>query len=247
MKHLLNKRVLITGGAHGIGKALVQGFTAAGAQVHFFDIAEDAGQAVAAETGATFYTLDAGDAEAVDAFMQQLFANIGDIDIIINNVGISEGLPLTETSIERFKYILDVNLTSAFVTSRALARHRNSPEAKERYGRIINLCSIRHIVGDPNWEAYNASKGGIKSLTYSLALSLREYNITVNCLSPGWIHTGDPSDISTASHTAHPSRRVGAPRDIMHTIAFLTQPESEFINGEDILIDGGLSHMIYDI
>ncbi len=247
MTHLQSKRVLITGGAHGIGKALVEGFTAAGAQVHFCDIAEKAGQTVAAETGATFYTLDAGDAEAVDALMQKLFTELGDIDIIINNVGISESQPLTETTIERFKYILDVNLTCAFVTSRALARHRNSPEGKERYGRIVNLCSIRHIVGDPNWEAYNASKGGIKSLTYSLALSLREYNITVNCLSPGWINTGFRSDITTASHLAHPSRRVGEPRDIMHTIAFLTQPESEFINGEDILIDGGLSHMIHEI
>ncbi len=247
MKHLLNKRVLITGGAHGIGKALVQGFTAAGSQVHFCDIAEVAGDAVATETGAAFYKIDAGDADAMEALMQQIFADIGDLDIIINNVGISESQPLTETSIERFKYILDVNLTSAFVTSRALARHRNSPEGKARYGRIVNLCSIRHIVGDPNWEAYNASKGGIKSLTYSLALSLREYNITVNCLSPGWINTGFRSEIPTESRLAHPSRRVGEPSDIMHTIAFLTQPESEFINGEDILIDGGLSHMIYDI
>ncbi len=247
MEHLFDKRVLITGGAQGIGKALVQGFCAAGAQVHFCDIAEEAGLALAAESGASFYPLDAGDAQAVDTLMQQLFADLGDIDIIINNVGISESQPLTETSIERFKYILDVNLTSAFVTSRALARHRNSPEGKQRYGRIVNLCSIRHIVGDPNWEAYNASKGGIKSLTYSLALSLRDYNITVNCLSPGWINTRPHSEISEASHLAHPSRRVGVPRDIMHTIAFLTQPESEFINGEDILIDGGLSHMIREI
>ncbi len=247
MKQLENKRVFITGGAQGIGKALVQGFSAAGAHVHFCDIAEEAGRALAAETGASFYPLDAGDADALDALMQQLFTALGDVDIIVNNVGISEGLPLTETSIERFKYILDVNLTSAFITSRALARHRNNPEGKERYGRIVNLCSIRHIVGDPNWEAYNASKGGIKSLTYSLALSLREYNITVNCLSPGWIHTGEPRELSASEHRKHPSRRVGNPADIMNLIAFLCKEESEFINGEDVLIDGGLSHMIYDI
>ncbi len=246
-EHLRDKRVLVTGGAQGIGRALVEGFSEAGARVIFCDTQQEVGEALAARTQSDFYPLDVAQSEQLDAWMCQLLEQYGDLDIIVNNVGVSEYQPLTDSTIERFKTILDINLTSVFVTSRALARHRDTPEGRERYGRIINLSSIRNTVGDPHWEAYNASKGGVLSLTYSLALSLRDYNITVNCLSPGWIDTGFVADIPEQSRRLHPSRRVGHVRDIMHLVAHLCHPDSDFINGENIVIDGGLSHMIYDI
>ena len=108
--------------------------------------------------------------------MHELFEKWGDMDIIINNAGISEFSPITETSVEDFDKILSINLRPVFITSRTLALHRKSQAENHPYGRIINICSTRYLMSEPGSESYAASKGGIYSLTHALALSLADFS-----------------------------------------------------------------------
>lgn len=240
------RRVFITGGAEGIGKAIVKTFRSAGHRVAFCDRNEAAGRDTAEKTGTTFFHVDISDKEALEDCVQQLFANWGDIDIIINNAGISQFSPITETSVEDFDKILSVNLRPAFITARQLAIHRQAQETPNPFGRIVNISSTRSLMSEPGSEGYAASKGGIYSLTHALALSLADYHITVNSIAPGWIETHDYEELRPEDHLQHPSGRVGKPEDIARMCLFLCQEENDFINGENITIDGGMTKkMIY--
>lgn len=241
----MNRIVFVTGGASGIGCGIVEYFIKEGATVAFCDTDKEQGEIVAAENGAIFYHTDVCDADKLTATLKDLCSRFGDIDIIINNVGVSKFTPINEISIEEFDAIVSTNLRPAFITSRFMARQRNCAEARSRYGRIINIASTRHLQSEPNSEAYAASKGGIISLTHALAISLAEYNITVNCISPGWIDTGH-YPIGDADKQQHPSGRVGTPADIAHMCGYLCQEQNNFINGQNIIIDGGMTKkMIY--
>ena len=240
------KRVFVTGGAEGIGKAIVEAFCLAGNQVAFCDINETSGQETAKATGAIFHKVDVSDKNALESCMQTILAEWNDIDIIVNNVGISKFSSITETSVEDFDKILSINLRPVFITSRLLAIHRKKQPSPNPYGRIINICSTRYLMSEPGIEGYAASKGGIYSLTHALALSLSEWNITVNSIAPGWIQTHDYNQLQPEDHSQHPSRRVGKPEDIARMCLFLCEENNDFINGENITIDGGMTKkMIY--
>lgn len=240
------KRIFVTGGAESIGKAIVKAFSDSGCCVAFCDKNETAGKKTALETGALFYSVDVSEAKSLEDCMQSLLKKWGDIDVIINNAGISLFAPITETSIETFDRILSVNLRPIFITSQILAIHRKNKNKPNSYGRIINICSTRYLMSEPGSEGYAASKGGIYSLTHALALSLAEFHITVNSISPGWIQTNDYEQLRAEDHSQHPSGRVGKPEDIARMCLFLTQEENDFINGENITIDGGMTKkMIY--
>lgn len=240
------KRVFVTGGAAGIGKAIVSAFCKEGNWVAFCDKDEVAGQETAQETGAAFYPADVSDEEALEKCMRQIFVAWGDIDVLVNNAGISEFSPITETSVADFDRILSVNLRPVFITSRQLALHRKSLVSPNPYGRIINICSTRYLMSEPGSEGYAASKGGIYSLTHALALSLSNWHITVNSISPGWIQNHDYSRLRLEDHAQHPSGRVGKPEDIARMCLFLSLPDNDFMNGENITIDGGMTKkMIY--
>ena len=240
------KKVFITGGADGIGKAIVESFCKANCLVAFCDVNEADGLQTAKETGATFYQVDVSDKCALENCMQQLFSKWNDIDIIINNVGISQFSSITETSVEDFDRIISINLRPVFITSRMLAIHRKAQKTPNRFGRIINICSTRYLMSEPGSEGYAASKGGIHSLTHALALSLSEWHITVNSIAPGWIQNHNYEQLRAEDHSQHPSRRVGKPEDIARMCVFLSQEENDFINGENITIDGGMTKkMIY--
>lgn len=240
------KRAFVTGGANGIGKTIVEAFHNAGFEVAFCDIDEMAGQQTAQKTGVLFYHIDISDESALENCMLELFEKWGDIDIIINNAGVSHFASITETSVEDFDRILSINLRPVFITSRLLAKHRKSQTPPLTYGRIINICSTRYMMSEPGSEGYAASKGGIYSLTHALALSLAELHITVNSISPGWIQTHDYDRLRPEDHNQHPSGRVGKPEDIARMCMFLCQDGNDFINGENITVDGGMTKkMIY--
>ena len=241
-----SKRVFITGGAEGIGKAIVEAFCLSGDQVAFCDINETAGQETAKATGSIFHKVDVSDKDALESCIQRILSAWNDIDIIVNNVGISQFSSITETSVEDFDKILSINLRPVFITSRLLAIHRKEQSSPNPYGRIINICSTRYLMSEPGSEGYAASKGGIYSLTHALALSLSEWNITVNSIAPGWIQTHDYDQLRPEDHSQHPSRRVGKPEDIARMCLFLCEENNDFINGENITIDGGMTKkMIY--
>jgi Dehydrogenases with different specificities (related to short-chain alcohol dehydrogenases) len=247
MKKFTEKNCFVTGGANGIGQTIVAAFHAAGATVSFCDIDEDQGQKLADSLpGTHFYPVDVKDVDALLVTMDQAWKAMGGIDIVINNVGLGFFSPLTETSVERFDEALATNLRPVFITSRELARRRDTPEGRKQYGRIINMASTRWLQSEPGTEGYAASKGGIVSLTHALMMSLTDYNITVNCISPGWIDTGHYGALKPEDHAQHPSGRVGVPEDIARTCLFLADPENGFINGQNIVVDGGMTKkMIY--
>lgn len=241
------RRVFVTGGAEGIGRAIVKAFRSAGHRVAFCDRDETAGRETALRTGTDFYHVDVSDPEALETCMRKLLEDWGDIDIIVNNAGISEFAPITRTSVEDFDRILSVNLRPAFITSRLLALHRQSVSVPHPYGRIINICSTRYLMSEPGSEGYAASKGGLFSLTHALAMSLSEWHITVNSISPGWIQNHDYDQLRPEDHAQHPSGRVGKPEDIARMCLYICQEENDFINGENITIDGGMTKkMIYE-
>lgn len=135
------KRVFVTGGANGIGKAIVEIFCKSGYRVAFCDKDEIAGKRTAEETGAIFHQVDISDKDMLEHCMQSIIEEWDDIDILINNAGISDFSPITETSIEDFDRILSINLRPVFITSRFMAIHRQSQTTSNPYGRIINICS----------------------------------------------------------------------------------------------------------
>lgn len=242
------RRVFITGGGHGIGKAIVEAFRKRGDRVAFCDIDERRGKEVADKTGAMFYEADAGNKDMLENAMKDVFEAWGDIDILVNNVGLSKFSQLTETSVEDFDRIIAVNLRSVFVTSHFWALHRKNKygEKEKHYGRIVNMCSTRYQQSEAGTEAYSASKGGIWSLTHALAVSLAPAGITVNCIAPGWIHVNEDEIIRPEDNAFHLSGRVGTPEDIARTCLFLCEEENDFINGQCITVDGGVSRtMIY--
>ena len=247
MDRFKGKSCFVTGGANGIGKAIVAAFHDAGASVAFCDSDETAGNKLAGELpGVHFYLADVKEADALLLALDRAWNAMNGIDILINNVGLGLFSPLTETPIERFDEALATNLRPVFITSRELARRRNSPEGRMQYGRIINLASTRWLQSEPGTEGYAASKGGIVSLTHALMSSLTDYNITVNCISPGWIDTGHYGALRQEDHAQHPSGRAGMPEDIARTCLFLAAPENGFVNGQNIVVDGGMTKkMIY--
>ena len=240
------RRVFVTGAGHGIGRAIVEAFTAAGDRVAFCDIDAKRGEEVAATTGARFFALDVCDKTTLEHAIQTLLNEWGDLDIIVNNVGISEFEPITATSVEHFERVLNTNLRSTFITSRLLAMHREKMGTTNPYGRIVNICSTRYLQSEADSEAYAASKGGIWSLTHALAASLAPYHITVNCIAPGWISVNEDEILRPEDHAFHLSGRVGKAEDIAGTCLFLCDPKSDFINGQCITVDGGATKkMIY--
>ena len=242
----MNRRVFVTGGAHGIGRSIVEVFSKVGYRVAFCDINAELGNDVAQNCGAKFFEVDVRNKERLENCINTLLKEWGDIDIIINNVGISKFSPIIETTVEDFEDVINVNLRSAFITSRLLAKHRSSIGNTNNYGRIVNLCSTRYLQSEEGSEAYAASKGGIWSMTHALAVSLAQYNITVNCIAPGWINVNENEIIRPEDNEFHLSRRVGTGDDIARTCLFLCDENNNFINGQCITVDGGVTKkMIY--
>lgn len=241
-----SRRVLVTGGANGIGLAVSRAFLKAGCKVAVLDCDKVNGERLAREEGARFCHVDLSDTEATRKVITDLFDAWRDIDIVVSNAGVGHFKPLEECSVDDFRKVLDINLSPAFVIARELALHRRCLPLPNTYGgRMIIISSTRHIQSEAGTEAYSASKGALASLTHALMMSLSEYGITVNSISPGWINVRG-EELSEADKLQHPSRRVGEPEDIARLCLFLAAPGNDFINGIDIPVDGGMSHrMIY--
>ncbi len=239
------RRVFVTGGANGIGRAIVRSLRVAGNNVAFCDTDQAAGEELARTTGTTFYHTDVRNADELERVLSQLAEKWGDIDAIINNVGICRFAPLEDASVDDFDDVLSVNLRPVFVTGRFMARLRKGQSERNAYGRIVNLCSTRQQMSEAGTEAYSASKGAVFSLTHALAASLAPYGVTVNCISPGWIDTRG-EELSPADHAQHFSGRVGTPDDVARLVRFLLAEENNFICAENIVVDGGMTRkMIY--
>ena len=220
------KVAIVTGGAHGIGKAIAEAFQSEGAAVEIIDIAPGG-----------HYVGDISQKETLEAFAQAVLGRHGHIDFLINNA-----LPLMKgidaCTYEEFQYALSVGVTAPFYLSKLFAPHF-APG-----GAIINISSSRDRMSQPQTESYTAAKGGIAALTHALAVSLAG-RVRVNSISPGWIDT-DYRVYEGPDATQQPAGRVGNPMDIAHMVLFLCSDKAGFITGENICIDGGMTRqMIY--
>jgi len=245
----LNKTVIVTGAGNGIGKGVALLYAKNGANVVIADIDEAAGTSTAAlikEQGgqAIFAFTDVRREADIVRLMQVAYQTYGRIDILINNAGRGLFKSPYDLSVDEWDDLLNTNLRSIFLASREAARYmRRNKEG----GSIVNIASTRAIMSEPNSEAYAASKGGIVALTHALAASFSKDRITVNCISPGWIETGDYAQLRPIDHEQHLAGRVGKPEDIARACLFLTSKENDFITGINLVIDGGMTRkMIYE-
>lgn len=242
-----DKIVLVTGGANGIGKAIGHEYLVLGATVIIADIDEERGKKLVVEYvqnayKAIFYQIDLQDVPAIKEMFKFIINNHQKLDILINNAGKGIFKPMKDLTIEEWDTVLSLNLRAAFFTAQEFARYYQT----NKYGRIINIASTRYLMSEPNSEAYAASKGGIVALTHALALSLSAENLTVNVISPGWIQNTNYELLTENDHKQHPSQRVGKPEDIARACLFLTDDKNDFVTGQNIIIDGGMTKkMIY--
>lgn len=242
------KTVIITGAANGIGRSIALAFSQKGANVILADTDKKRGSEleniIRQQNGsAIFVETDISIPGLVTAMVQKTVTQFKKIDILINNAGISEFTPFFYLSVKGWDSVMNVNLRGAFLCSQAAAAEMQ----KNGGGTIINIASTRATMSEPGSEAYAASKGGMLALTHAMAASLASFKITVNAISPGWIHTGDYSALRDVDHEQHLSRRVGKPEDIARACLFLAHPDNNFITGENMVIDGGMTRkMIYE-
>ncbi|MEH7613119.1 SDR family NAD(P)-dependent oxidoreductase [Gottfriedia acidiceleris] len=234
------KSIIITGGANGIGEGIAFAFGKLGAIVFIADVNEQKGHRVVKKIEenrgrAIFFKTDVSIERDIINLIRNVIVNIGKLDILINNAGISAFKPLLCLSTDEWDQVINTNLRSVFISSREAAK------VMKNGGRIINMASTRAIMSEPNSEAYAASKGGIVSITHSLAASLQPNGITVNCISPGWIQVDQNEELKESDHLQHWSNRVGKPEDIAKACIYLADPENNFINGQNIIIDCGMT------
>ena len=193
-----------------------------------------------------FFHCDLALSSACENLMQSIFEQFDDLDIIINNAGVSQFCSLWEETVEHWDYVLNSNLRAMFLISREYMINRRKKGYKERYGRIVNISSTRSLMSEEGTEAYTASKGGVTALTHALAVSFAPYAVTVNSISPGWICCDGYDQLKYADHRQHLSGRVGQPEDVASACFFLTDEKNDFINGQDLVVDGGMTKkMIY--
>jgi NAD(P)-dependent dehydrogenase (short-subunit alcohol dehydrogenase family) len=238
--------VLVTGGANGIGKAIARRLVSDNCLVIVLDTDTRAGRETLRDLNllghGDFIRVDVSSEGSVRKGFEGILKRHGPIDAIVNNAGITDinmG-PVGKLDIRQWHRIMDVNLTSVVLTAKY-----GYPHFREGKGSIVNIASTRFLQSEPDTFAYSASKGGMISLTHSLAISLGP-GIRVNCISPGWIHTG-PGDLRPEDHRQHPCGRVGMPEDIASLTAFLISEKAGFITVQNYIIDGGMTRkMIYE-
>lgn len=243
---LKNKVAIITGAGSGIGRGSALAFAREGAKVLVADWGEATGQEtvelVKQQGGeARFAKVDVSQAAEVDNMVKQCLAAYGRVDILFNNAGIVAMHPLHETPEEEWDKVINVNLKSVFLCSKAVL-----PEMlKQGKGKIVSTASIAGLVGFDQIGPYCASKGGIIALTREMALEYAAKKINVNCIAPGIIKTAmtkdmlnDPATMQNfTSNTPYP--RLGESEDIAMAAVYLASDESDFVTGEVLTVDGG--------
>lgn len=233
---------VITGGATGIGAAIVRRYVQAGVQVGICDIDEENGKKLAADIGdsARFFRMDIADEKQVNDVVERIYGDFGRIDFLVNNAGITNDKLLIRMSKDDWDRVLQVNLTGTFLVTRAVVKHM----MKQRYGRIVNIASVIGLMGNFGQTNYAASKAGIIAFTKSCAKEFSSRNINVNAVAPGFIETRMteviPAEIKQAYLKLIPLGRFGQPVDVANLVFFLTSDEASYITGQTICLDGGM-------
>ena len=245
MFDLTNKVAIITGASQGIGKAMAETFSKAGAHVACVSRNKDNLKSVAdslIKNGgvASFYTCDVSSLDAFQNTIKEIAENHGSVDILVNNAGVCKDKLIMRMSEDDWNKVININLNGAFNGIKAVSQIM----IKQRAGRIINISSIVGLIGNPGQANYAASKAGLIGLSKSAAKELAPRGITVNAIAPGYIATDMTDQITDQAKesliTKIPLGRIGSPSDIAASALFLASDEAGYITGQTLTVDGGM-------
>jgi len=245
---LTGKVAIVTGASRGLGQYFGRALARAGADLvitsrRVTSLEPFRSEIEALRRRALPLELDVTDYDSIQAMVEAAHDHYGQIDILVNNAGCNVRKPAVEVSWEDWNLVLDTNLRGTFFVAQAVARTM----IPTRYGRIINIGSVTCVFGYAGLAPYCASRGGVKQLTMSLADDWGPYGITVNCLAPGWFKTAQNAAMFEDREWVEylcdriPLKRPGRPNDLDGAIVFLASDASEYITGQTLLVDGGIS------
>lgn len=244
--------VVVSGAGAGIGKGIAEEFGLEGAKLAIMEINAEAGSRAEAELRergieACFIETDISSEGSVRRAVERVAERWGRIDAVVNNAGIALWKGIKDLSGEEWDRVLGVDLKGVFLLSKHCIPHMKNSAVRS----IVNISSVHAFSTVPHYDAYAASKGGVLSLTRSMALTLKEDGIRVNAICPGFIDTDlltryvesleDPDAYRKYILSLHTVPRIGTPRDIGRACLFLSSRDAEFINGQILTVDGGLS------
>ena len=239
---LTGKVALVTGSTRGIGRAIANTLAECGAIVAIVGRDQANADAVAAEIpGARGFACDVSEPLQIVSLVEAVEKHFGSCDILVNNAGITKDNLMLRMKDDDWDAVLDANLRSAFVATRAVSRGM----MKRRWGRIVNITSVVGLIGNKGQANYAASKAGLIGLTKSVAKELASRNILCNAVAPGFIETEMTAAMTPEAKAALsgqiPLERLGTPQDIAATVAFLSSEYASYITGQVLVVDGGLA------
>ncbi len=247
MKKLENKRAIVTGGTRGIGRAIVLEFASEGCNVVFtYNSSAEAAAKIEAMSGQFGVKLlgiqaDASKFTEAEKTINFVLEKLGGLDILVNNAGITRDNLILRMKEEDFDQVIAANLKSVFNYS----KHAIKPMMSQKYGKIVNISSIVGLIGNAGQANYVASKAGVIGLTKSLAREFASRNITVNAIAPGYVSTDMTDKLNDKQKEALleqiPLRKIASPEEIAKTAAFLSSQDADYITGQVLAVDGGLT------
>ena len=241
MKDLKNKNIIVTGASGGIGNSIVEKLNDCGANV----LASGTRLEKLEELKNKFNNIkilkfDISQSDKIEEFIDNAANELGGLDCIVNNAGITQDNLAIRMSIDEWKKVIDINLTSTFLMSKFAIKKM----LKNKKGKIINITSVVGHTGNLGQANYTASKAGLVAMSKSLAIEYAKKNINVNCISPGFIKTAMTDKIDEKFKdviiSKIPSARLGEPEDIANAVLFLASDNSNYINGETLHVNGGM-------
>lgn len=242
---LEGKIALVTGGSQGLGKAIALKLAENGADIAMVYVGpeepalETCREIEAMGRRAKAYVCDVRDEAAVEATVEAVRNDLGKVDILVNNAGVTRDGLMVSMKDQDYDMVLDINLKGAFHMTRACYRDF----MRKKYGKIINISSIAGLVGNVGQVNYAASKAGLIGMSKSVAKELGSRGVCCNCIAPGFIATDMTKDIKEDNPLLQqvPMKKMGTPEDVANVALFLASPESDYITGETIRVDGGLA------
>lgn len=238
-----NRVAIVTGSARGIGRIVAEAFAKAGAKVVISDIDQAACDATAAEIGPNAFGIKANvtSNDEVLALFDKALEKFGQVDIVVNNAGITRDTLMIRMDEKDWDMVLDINLKGAFLVTKSAAKVM----MKQRYGRIVNISSVVGLGGNAGQANYAASKAGLIGLTKSAAKELGSRNVTVNAVAPGYIETEMTAKLTDQAREYFMSQltiaRPGLPVDVANAVLFLASEEASYITGQVLAVDGGMT------